>query len=72
MEATSQISGLRERFDATVALDGMSFTVAPGEVTGFPIAPLASAAVLSVVATPTLATACRRPPSGDGTPGRTS
>ena len=35
MEATSQISGLRKRFVAAVALDGMSFTVAPGEVTGF-------------------------------------
>jgi ABC-2 type transport system ATP-binding protein len=35
MEATSQISGLRRRSGATVALDGMSFTVAPGEVTGF-------------------------------------
>ena len=35
MGATSEISGLRRRFDATVALDGMSFTVAPGDVTGF-------------------------------------
>jgi ABC-2 type transport system ATP-binding protein len=35
MEATSEIGGLLRRFDATVALDGMSFTVAPGEVTGF-------------------------------------
>jgi ABC-2 type transport system ATP-binding protein len=35
MEATSEIKGLCRRFDATVALDGMSFTVAPGEVTGF-------------------------------------
>ena len=35
MEATSQISGLRKRFVAAVAPDGMSFTVAPGEVTGF-------------------------------------
>jgi len=35
MEATSEISGLRRRFDATVALDGMRFTVAPGDVTGF-------------------------------------
>jgi ABC-2 type transport system ATP-binding protein len=35
MEAISEISGLRRRFDATVALGGMSFTVAPGDVTGF-------------------------------------
>lgn len=35
MEATREISGLLKRFAATVALDGMSFTVAPGEVTGF-------------------------------------
>jgi len=35
MEATSEISGLRRRFDATVALDGMRFAVAPGDVTGF-------------------------------------
>jgi len=35
MDATIEISNLRKRFGATVALDGMSFTVAPGEVTGF-------------------------------------
>jgi ABC-2 type transport system ATP-binding protein len=35
MEATIEISNLHKRFGATVALDGMSFTVAPGEVTGF-------------------------------------
>jgi ABC-2 type transport system ATP-binding protein len=35
MEATIEISNLRKRFGATVALDGMTFTVAPGEVTGF-------------------------------------
>jgi len=29
------ISGLRKRFGATLALDGMSFTVQPGQVTGF-------------------------------------
>ena len=29
------VTGLRKRFGATVALDGLSFTVAPGEVTGF-------------------------------------
>jgi ABC-2 type transport system ATP-binding protein len=35
MEATIEVSGLRKRFGATVALDGMSFTVQPGQVTGF-------------------------------------
>src|SRR5260370_2081480 len=35
MEATIEITGLRKRFGPTVALDGMSFTVAPGQVTGF-------------------------------------
>src|SRR6266566_3531664 len=35
MEATIEVSGLRKRFGATVALDGLSFTVAPGAVTGF-------------------------------------
>ncbi|HEV8166295.1 MAG TPA: ATP-binding cassette domain-containing protein [Actinomycetota bacterium] len=34
-EATIDVSGLRKRFGPTVALDGMSFTVAPGQVTGF-------------------------------------
>jgi ABC-2 type transport system ATP-binding protein len=35
MEATIEISGLRKRFGPTIALDGMSFTVLPGQVTGF-------------------------------------
>ena len=35
MEATIEVSGLRKRFGATLALDGMSFTVRPGQVTGF-------------------------------------
>jgi ABC-2 type transport system ATP-binding protein len=35
MEATIEINGLRKRFGPTVALDGMSFTVQPGQVTGF-------------------------------------
>ncbi len=35
MEATIEVSGLRKRFGATSALDGMTFTVAPGQVTGF-------------------------------------
>ena len=34
-EATITVSGLRKRFGATVALNGMTFTVHPGEVTGF-------------------------------------
>jgi len=35
MEATIEVSGLRKRFGPVLALDGMSFTVAPGQVTGF-------------------------------------
>jgi ABC-2 type transport system ATP-binding protein len=35
MEATIEVNGLRKRFGQTVALDGMSFTVVPGQVTGF-------------------------------------
>jgi len=35
MEATIEVAGLRKRFGAVLALDGMSFTVRPGQVTGF-------------------------------------
>ena len=35
MEATIEVSGLRKRFGPTTALDGMTFTVEPGRVTGF-------------------------------------
>ncbi|MFI7423198.1 ATP-binding cassette domain-containing protein [Nonomuraea sp. NPDC049684] len=35
MQATIDVSGLRKRFGPTLALDGMSFTVLPGRVTGF-------------------------------------
>jgi ABC-2 type transport system ATP-binding protein len=35
MEATIEVAGLRKRFGSTVALDGLSFTVKPGQVTGF-------------------------------------
>ncbi|MFC7640836.1 ATP-binding cassette domain-containing protein [Streptosporangium lutulentum] len=35
MQATIEVAGLRKRFGRTVALDGMSFTVKPGQVTGF-------------------------------------
>ncbi|HEY3506445.1 MAG TPA: ATP-binding cassette domain-containing protein [Actinocatenispora sp.] len=34
-EQTIEVSGLRKRFGATQALDGMTFTVPPGRVTGF-------------------------------------
>jgi energy-coupling factor transporter ATP-binding protein EcfA2 len=33
--ATIEVNGLRKRFGPVQALDGMSFTVAPGRVTGF-------------------------------------
>src|SRR5437763_16636540 len=35
MQATIEVTGLRKRFGSTVALDGMTFTVRPGRVTGF-------------------------------------
>ncbi len=35
MKATIEVTGLRKRFGPTVALDGLSFTVTPGNVTGF-------------------------------------
>src|SRR5262249_17986100 len=35
MEATIEVAGLRKRFGSAQALDGMSFTVLPGQVTGF-------------------------------------
>jgi ABC-2 type transport system ATP-binding protein len=35
MQATIEVNGLRKRFGPTLALDGMSFTVTPGQVTGF-------------------------------------
>ncbi len=35
MDATIGIDGLRKRFGSTQALDGMTFTVHPGHVTGF-------------------------------------
>ena len=34
-EATIEVAGLRKRFGPTLALDGMTFTVLPGQVTGF-------------------------------------
>jgi ABC-2 type transport system ATP-binding protein len=35
MEATIDVTGLRKRFGPTLALDGMTFSVLPGQVTGF-------------------------------------
>jgi ABC-2 type transport system ATP-binding protein len=35
MEATIEVAGLRKRFGQAQALDGMTFTVVPGQVTGF-------------------------------------
>jgi ABC-2 type transport system ATP-binding protein len=35
MEATIEVAGLRKRFGTVQALDGMTFTVLPGQVTGF-------------------------------------
>jgi ABC-2 type transport system ATP-binding protein len=33
--ATIEVTGLRKRFGTTLALAGMTFTVQPGQVTGF-------------------------------------
>jgi ABC-2 type transport system ATP-binding protein len=35
MEATIEVTGLRKRFGSVLALDGMTFMVIPGQVTGF-------------------------------------
>ncbi|MFD0690291.1 ABC transporter ATP-binding protein [Actinomadura fibrosa] len=35
MDATIEVRDLRKRFGSTVAVDGLSFTVGPGQVTGF-------------------------------------
>jgi ABC-2 type transport system ATP-binding protein len=35
MEATIEARGLSKRYGSTVAVEGLSFTVAPGKVTGF-------------------------------------
>ena len=35
MESTIEVTGLRKRFGSTTALDGMTFTVRPGVITGF-------------------------------------
>jgi ABC-2 type transport system ATP-binding protein len=35
METTIEVAGLRKRFGRTLALDGMTFTVSHGQVTGF-------------------------------------
>jgi ABC-type branched-subunit amino acid transport system ATPase component len=35
MEATIEVTGLRKRFGAKLALNGMTFIVQPGQVTGF-------------------------------------
>jgi ABC-2 type transport system ATP-binding protein len=35
MEATIEVTGLRKRYGPAMALDGMTFTVSPGQVTGF-------------------------------------
>src|SRR6202046_5397953 len=35
MDATIEVAGRHKRFGSTLALDGMTFTVEPGQVTGF-------------------------------------
>jgi hypothetical protein len=43
LDATVEVSGLRKRFGPTVALDGMTFTVQPGQQHVAELAPCASA-----------------------------
>jgi ABC-2 type transport system ATP-binding protein len=35
MESTIEVTGLHKRFGSTIALDGMTFAVRPGVITGF-------------------------------------
>jgi ABC-2 type transport system ATP-binding protein len=35
MDATIEVTGLRKRFGSTVAVDGLTFRVEPGQITGF-------------------------------------
>ena len=35
MDPTIEVAGLRKRYGATVAVDDLTFTVRPGQVTGF-------------------------------------
>ena len=35
MHVSIEVDGLRKRFGSTMALNGMTFTVRPGQVTGF-------------------------------------
>jgi ABC-type uncharacterized transport system ATPase subunit len=35
MEAAIEVTGLRKRYGSVLALDGMTFMVTPGQVTGF-------------------------------------
>src|SRR5215469_2084417 len=35
MDATIEVTGLRKRFGRTMALDGITFRVEPGQITGF-------------------------------------
>ena len=52
MEATIEVTGLCKRFGQTVALDQLSFTVAPGQVTGFVGPPDRQIRVIGEVAQP--------------------
>jgi len=54
MNATIEIDGLRKRCGPVQALDGMTFTVGPGHVTGFVITRTAAAPSPWSGATPVL------------------
>src|SRR5580658_2090216 len=70
MEATIEINGLRKHFGSTVALDGMTFTVLPGQVTGF-VGPNGAGKSTTMPATPGLDAPDEGTPLIGGQPYRT-
>ena len=63
--APIEVTGLCKRFGSAVALDGIPFTVLPGQVTGFVGLPVRHSA--SDLAVPRVGDACRGcPPASDG------
>ena len=78
MSDNIEVTGLRKRFGPTLALDGMTFTVPPGQVTGF-VGPNGAGKsttmrVILGLTPPTKARAGRRPavpePARPAAPGR--
>jgi ABC-2 family transporter protein len=70
MEATIEVTGLRKRYGPVLALDGMTFMVVPGQVTGF-VGPNGAGTTANSVCSfqpdgSTAAQACPAPPTGPG------